>query len=247
MKHAGSWGQEWSHQVPSPPTGQTGHSSPKLVRGCGAEERPQGPAGRSSGLQRQGEAALGARSSAGPAAAVPEPGWAQGGCSSDRSAPWTQQPHSSRAPRCCFHQVCGEPRCGRTHSTFCAGTRRGDGTKTNQQGKPQSSITQEFTETGLLCQMWDLGGFHWLCFETFLLLRDLQLGFESPHGPDKRLGGSELGLGQTRMDWQHFHSGWHLSGSPLHSTSAFYLQCQGKNNVKKKPQIFQSSHTLKYA
>lgn len=48
--------------------------------------------------------------------------------------------------RHCFHQVCGEPRCGRTHSTFCgqpfcAATHGGAGTKSSQQGKPKCSIT----------------------------------------------------------------------------------------------------------
>jgi len=32
--------------------------------------------------------------------------------------------------------------------------------KLTQQGKTKSSITQECTETGLLCQVWDYGGFH---------------------------------------------------------------------------------------
>lgn len=29
-----------------------------------------------------------------------------------------------------------------------------------QQGKTKFSVTWEFTETGLLCQVWDYGGFH---------------------------------------------------------------------------------------
>lgn len=35
-----------------------------------------------------------------------------------------------------------------------------------QQGKTKVSVTWEFTETGLLCQVRDYGGFHWLRFKT---------------------------------------------------------------------------------
>lgn len=87
-------------------------------------------------------------------------------------------------------------RCGRTHSTFCAQplcavTHWGAGTKTNQQGKPKSSITQNLQKQDCSVRCGTYGGFHWLCFRTFLLLRDPLLVFESPHGPEERLGGSE--------------------------------------------------------
>lgn len=52
-----------------------------------------------------------------------------------------------------------------------------------------------------------------------------------------------LELRQTQIDRQYLQSGWHLSGSPLRSPSEFYLQNQGKNNIKWKTKILQSSHT----
>lgn len=48
-----------------------------------------------------------------------------------------------------------------------------------------------------------------------------------------------LELWQTRIDRQYFHLGWHLSGSPL-CTLRIYLQCQRKNNFKRKTKSFRA-------
>lgn len=253
MKHAGSWGQVWSPQVPSPPLWETSHRSPVVQSLWGAVEWRRGSAVQSCGVHV--EAAPGAqRCEAAPqswqpregVAAVLEPGWAQGSFPA----------HSSHTPpdlhRCCFHQVCGELRCGRTHGRFCgqpfcAVTHWADGTKTNQQGKPTSPITQEFTETGLLCQMWHLRGFHWLCFKTFLLLRDLLLGMKAHRV-----------LTSTWVDqgWSCDRQGWTDSVStragtcqvlPFAARLGFVFSAEGKTTSRKKTQIFQSSCTLKYA
>lgn len=72
-------------------------SRAELVRGSGVEERLQSSAGQSCGVQHSEHRCEVVAQSWLPregAAALLEPAWAQGGCSSDQGSAWTQQPHS---------------------------------------------------------------------------------------------------------------------------------------------------------
>lgn len=182
------------------------------------------------------------------AAAVLEAGWAQGGCSSNQCCAWTQQPRFQTSTEAVSTRSVGSWGVGGHTAPSGVSPSVLLRTKTNpRQGNPNAQARRNLQKQDYFVRCGIYGGFHWLCFKTFLLLRDLLLRFESPHGPDKHLGGLELELWQTRIDWQYFHLGWHLSDPSLRTTFGFYFQCQGKNNVKESTQTFQSSCTLKYA
>lgn len=140
------------------------------------EQRPQCSAVQSWGVQQQAEAALGVQRCEvvlprqqlreGAAAAL-EPGWAQGGCSSDQglcldTAATLLQPCTGAVS---LHRVCGEPRCGSTHSTFpgqpfCAVTHCVLALKPTSEANPNPPSLRNLQKQDYFVRCGTYGAFH---------------------------------------------------------------------------------------
>lgn len=154
------------------------------------------------------------------------------------------------------HQACGELGCGGTHSTFwdhpfSAFTHWGAGTDSYPARQNQILYHLGVYRNRIALSGMGLWGVSTDCISKHCSAAEgLSALVWKPARSWQAFGcisnGCCLELRQPRIDRQYFHSGWHLSGSPLRSPSDLSSVPREKQ-LQEKPRFFQSSHTLNYA
>lgn len=151
--------------------------------------------------------------------------WSQPGLRGAAAVTRALPGHSSHTPdlhRCCFHQVSGEMRCGRTHSTFCAQPLRaithwGAGNKTSEANPnpPSLRIYRNWialSGVGLSGVSTDCASEHSCCSGTSCSCLKTHMGRSKPVTDQDGLIAFPLGLAPARLPpSQH---GWVLSSVP---------------------------------